>query len=453
MPVIIHGATVIRCDNQTGMTHDSAVAIDGDRIIDVGDSAAMLGRYSGFERIDGTGKAIMPGLINSHTHLVLTAMRGTIEDYSGEVIYGYMGPITFAMTPQERSAMARLGCLEAIRSGTTTVSDSSRFVGTYADAVIGSGLRVVFSELAADAVNLDMADGKYRYERDWGEQYLERTNELIDRYHKSENGRVECQVAAHAPDNCSEWMLRQLLDIAQKHGLRRNIHLAQSLAELQQVQRMSGKTSVNYLLDNGWLDSDLTGAHWTYCDEADIAILAKQGVHMAHCPANSSRRGPHGVKAGYAYDSGVNIALGTDNMTEDMFRAMQFGIVIHRGSHGGGTNPSPQTILDCATRNGATALGRLADLGSIEAGKKADLTMVDFNHARMRPINNALSNLVHYADPGVVDSVIVDGRFVMQGGKVLTLDESEVLAEAEIATTRAWERLLAGNGKLTSLRT
>jgi 5-methylthioadenosine/S-adenosylhomocysteine deaminase len=216
---------------------------------------------------------------------------------------------------------------------------------------------------------------------------------------------------------------------------------------------MSGKTSVNYLLDNGWLDSDLTGAHWTYCDEADIDILAKHGVHMAHCPANSSRRGPHRVKAGYAYDSGVNIAFGTDNMTEDMFRAMQFGIVVHRGSHGGGTDPSPQTILDCATRNGAAALGRSADLGSIEAGKKADLTIVDFNHARMRPINNAISNLVHYADPGVVDSVIVDGRFVMQAGKVLTMDESAVLAEAEIATAQAWERLLAGNKTLVSLRT
>lgn len=452
MAFIIHSTTIASCDAESRVLRDAAIAVENDRILDVGDSAGLLAKYPGFERIDGNGKAVVPGFINSHTHLVLTVMRGTIEDYSGEVIYGYMGPITFIMTPQERAAMARLGCLEAIRSGTTTVSDSSRFVGTYADAVVDSGLRVVFSELAADALNLEMARGSYRYDRDWGQQYLQRTHELIERYHGAEQGRVECQVAAHAPDNCSPWMLRELMDIASKHGLRRNIHLAQSAAELEQVKKMSGKTSVGYLLENGWLDSHLTGAHWSFCDEADIAVLADKGVHMAHCPANSSRRGPHRVKAGLALDSGINIALGTDNMTEDMFRAMQFGIVIHRGSHGGGTQPGPQSVLDGATRNGAVALGRLADLGSVEAGKKADFTVIGLNHARMRPVNNLVSNLVHYADPGVVDAVVVDGRFLMRDAKVLSMDEAQVLEQAEQATAQAWQRLLAANPKLPTLR-
>src|SRR5690606_18308186 len=208
-----------------------------------------------------------------------------------------------------------------------------------------------------------------------------------------------------------------------------------------------------YLRKNGWLTPELIAAHWTHCDEEDIKTLAAHGVHMAHCPANSSRRGPHKVMAGLASDSGINIAFGTDNMTEDMFRAMQFGIVIHRGSYGGGTTPTPQSILDCATRNGADALGRLADLGSVEAGKKADLTILDFNHARMRPMNNAVSNIVHYADPGVVSSVMVNGRFLMRDGKVLVMDEAQVLADAEIAAEQSWSRLLAENSKLKTLRT
>ncbi|MGG4604350.1 amidohydrolase family protein [Paenalcaligenes sp. Me131] len=452
MAYVIHGATLVQCDQQGSIINDGAVAVVDGKIAAVGTSDDILARYPNLERVDATGKALLPGFINSHTHLVLTVMRGTIEDYMGEVIYGYMGPITFIMTPEERAAMAKLGALEALRSGTTTVSDSSRFVGSYADEVVNTGLRVVFSELGADAHNLKMATGEYHYDRDWGQQYLDRTEALIERYHGAEGGRIHCQVASHAPDNCSPWMLKELLAIAHKHDVKRNVHLAQSRAELKQIHQLTGKTSVGYLLDNGWLDTDLTAAHWSHCTEEDIDVLARQGVHMAHCPANSSRRGPHQVKVGYAMKQGVNIAFGTDNMTEDMFKAMQFGIVVHRGSAGGGVTPQPQEILDCATRNGAKALGRLNELGSIEEGKLADLTFISLEHARMRPVNQIVSNIVHYADPGVVDSVMVGGKFLMRDGKVLSMNESDVLEQAEQATAQAWERLLASNAALPSLR-
>jgi 5-methylthioadenosine/S-adenosylhomocysteine deaminase len=449
--MIIDNAIIIRCDGDSSVINGS-VAISCGRIHDIGDSTELKNKYNSFEVIDASGKVLIPGFINSHTHLVLTVMRGTIEDIPGEVIYRYMGPITLAMTPEERSAMVKLGCLEAIRSGTTTVSDSSRYVGTYADTVVQSGMRVVLSELAVDAVNQDMAQGEYRYDRSWGQEYLNRTRDLIEKYHGAEDGRVECQVAAHAPDNCSPWMLRQLLDIAEKNGLRRNIHLAQSLMELEQVRRMSGHGSVEYLRENGWLDSSLIAAHWSHCSEEDIALLADHGVHMAHCPANSSRRGPHRAKVGVVEDAGINIAFGTDNMTEDMFRAMHFGIVVHRGSRGGGIVPSPQKILNCATRNGALALDRLKDIGTIEIGKMADLTIVDFNQPRLRPINNPVSSLVHYADPGAVHSVMVQGNFIMRAGKVLTMDEAEVMSNAEAAAAAAWNRLLASNPGLQDLR-
>lgn len=448
---IIDNAIIISCDDDSSVFNGSVAISDG-VIKDIGTSEAIKLRYGNFEIIDAFGKVLIPGFINSHTHLVLTVMRGTIEDIPGEVIYRYMGPITLAMTPEERAAMVKLGCLEAIRSGTTTVSDSSRFVGTYADTVVQSGMRVVLSELAVDAVNQNMAHGEYRYDRSWGQEYLDRTRDLIEKYHGAENGRVECQVAAHAPDNCSPWMLRQLLDMSEQYGLRRNIHLAQSLMELEQVRQMSGHGSVEYLRENGWLDSSLIAAHWSHCSEEDIAILAEHGVHMAHCPANSSRSGPHRAKVGLVEDAGINIAFGTDNMTEDMFRAMHFGIVVHRGSRGGGIVPSPQRILNCATRNGAVALDKLKDIGTVEIGKVADLTLVDFNQPRLRPINNPVSTLVHYADPGAVHSVMVKGEFIMRDGKVLTMDEADVISAAETATTAAWDRLLEKNPGLRDLR-
>jgi 5-methylthioadenosine/S-adenosylhomocysteine deaminase len=140
-------------------------------------------------------------------------------------------------------------------------------------------------------------------------------------------------------------------------------------------------------------------------------------------------------------DAGVNIALATDNMTEDMFQAMTIGSIVHRGSRGGGICPAPQEILDGVTRNGALSLGRLDELGSLEAGKKADITVIDLDNPSLRPAINLVSNIVHYGHPGIVDSVMVDGEFVMRDRKVLCMNEREVVEAAQAAVEGAWRRL------------
>ena len=159
---------------------------------------------------------------------------------------------------------------------------------------------------------------------------------------------------------------------------------------------------------------------------------------MAHCPANSSRRGPHTALIGLIRDAGVNIAIGTDNMTEDMFQAMKIGMIVHRGGRGrekeGGVDPQPQAMLDAITRSAARSVGAQAEIGSIELGKKADLTLLDLNMPSMRPIIRLVANVVHYGHPGIVHSVMADGVFLMRDRKVLTLDEPALLQEAQLAT-------------------
>lgn len=445
MDLLITDTTVVACDDARGVRENAGVLIRGDRIAAVGDSAALEAAHPGAPRWSGRGKAVLPGLINAHNHTVLTVLRGTVEDMSGDAVYGYMVPISYAMTPGERAAMARLGCLEALRSGCTTLVENFRHVPTYAGAIADIGLRLVLSENAADAITTRVRAGEYNYDRAWGTEFLERATALIERFHDTRNGRVTCQAAAHATDNCSPWMLGQLMDIARNHKLTRTIHLAQSAGEVAQVRAHSGLTPASYLDREGWLGPDLVGAHWTFCTDEDIDLLAARGVHMAHCPANSSRRGPHRVKADRIRDRGVNIAFGTDNMTEDMFQAMRIGLIVHRGAYGGGVKPAPQAALDAATRNGAASIGRLADLGSIEAGKKADLTVLDLSQPCLRPVISLVSNIVHYAHPGAVDSVIVDGAFLMRESKVLCLDEAAVLRDAEAAARSAWRRLLEKN--------
>ena len=450
---LITGATVLTQDDHRTILSDGAVAVTGDRIAAVGPSAELAGRFPDAEVVDGRGKAVLPGFINSHTHAVLLVLRGTVEDMSGDAIFGYMTPISFAMTDGERRALARLGCLEALRSGTTTMVEPFRFIPGYAAGMVETGLRLWLSENGADALTLKIRHGVYEYDRGFGQEFLDRINDGIAAFHDTERGRVNCQVAAHAPDVCSPWMLERLNDIARTHGLRRTVHLAQSPGEVRQVRTAHDRTPAEYLGDNDWLADDVVAAHWTYCTDADVELLAEHGVHMAHCPANSSRRGPHAAPTGAIQRAGVNIALGTDNMTEDMFQAMKIGSIVHRGglrgvTGGGGVDPSPQATLDAATRNGALALGRLHDLGTLEAGRKADLTILDLNQAHLRPIINLVSSIVHYGHPGAVEAVMVDGRFLMRSGRVLCMDEADVIAEAQEATRAAWHRLHETSGDI-----
>lgn len=449
MNLLITDTTIVTCDDERRIIERGAIAIIGDRIAAIGETAALEQAYPDCERISGRGLAVLPGFVNAHTHTVLTALRGTVEDWDGEIIYRYMSPVSYTMSDHERAVMASLGCLEAIRSGATMLVDPFRHVPSYAGAMADTGLRLWLSESCADIDTRKIRFGEYGIDEAFGQGFLDRTQMLIEGWNGARNGRVNCQVAAHAPDNCSPAMLRKLKDLAEHHGLTRTCHLAQSPGEIAAVKAAHGLTPAGYLDREGFLGPDLTCAHWTYCTPADIALLAERGVQMAHNPANSSRKGPHTVAIGLIRDAGVNIALGTDNMTEDLFHALKIGLILHRGGRGrdteGGIDPQPQDMLDMITRNGARSVGAQDQIGSLEAGKKADLTIIDLNQPVMRPLIRLVSNLVHYGHPGIVHSVIVDGEFVMRDRKVLTIDEQALLDEAQAVTQRVWERMIANN--------
>jgi 5-methylthioadenosine/S-adenosylhomocysteine deaminase len=449
MGLLITDATIVTCDDQRRILMDGSVAIAGDRIAAVGATQDLQRDYPHYERVNGRGLAVLPGLINAHTHTVLTALRGTVEDWDGEIIYRYMSPVSYTMSDHERATMAALGCLEAIHSGTTTLVDPFRHVPSYAGAMADTGLRLWLSESCADIDTRKIRFGHYGVDEAFGQTFLDRTQALIEEWHGARNGRVSCQVAAHAPDNCSPAMLRKLLDLASRHGLTRTSHLAQSPGEVAAVNAIYGLTPAGYLDREGFLGGDLTCAHWTFCTQADIELLAERGVRMVHCPASSSRRGLHKALIGPIRDAGVEIVLGTDNMSEDMFQAMAIGSIVHRTGRGrereNGTSPTAQQILDMVTVNAARSVNAADDIGAIRPGMKADLTVIDLNKPAMRPVIRLLSNVVHYGHPGLVRSVIVDGEFVMRDGKVLTVDEPALLAEAQAVTESVWGRMIEAN--------
>ncbi|MGH7071149.1 MAG: amidohydrolase family protein [Acetobacteraceae bacterium] len=442
---------VVTCDQKRRVLDDAAVAVRGERIAAVGSSSVLEADpgHADLPRIIARGMGIFPGFINAHTHTVLTALRGTVEDWEGDAIYRYMSPISYEMSAEERSVMAALGCVEAIRSGSTTLVDPFRHVAGYAGAMANAGVRLWLSESCADIDTRRIRHGDYTVDAAFGRTFLERAESLIESWHGRCQGRVRCQVAAHAPDNCSPRMLGELRQLAARRGLTRTIHLSQSVGEVAAVQAAHGTTSAAYLDREGFLGPDLVAAHWTFCNQDDIALLAERGVQMAHCPASISRRGMHKALLGLIRDAGVRIALGTDNMSEDIFQAMSFGSIVHRTGRGraeeGGVLPSPQEILDMVTRDAACTVGADAEIGSIEPGKRADLTFVDLDAPVMRPMIRPVSNLVHYGHPGLVRSVMVDGAFVMRDRRILTIDEPGLLRQAQEVTRRVWERMIAAN--------
>ena len=166
---IITNTSVISLEDSDLVLTDAAIAVEQGLIAKIGPSDQVEAQYPNLEKIDGRGKAVLPGFINSHTHTVLLVLRGTVEDMSGDAIFGYMTPISFAMTDDERRALARLGCLEAIRSGSTTVVEPFRFIPGYADGMIDTGLRLYLGENAADVLTLKIRDGVYEFDRGFGQ--------------------------------------------------------------------------------------------------------------------------------------------------------------------------------------------------------------------------------------------------------------------------------------------
>jgi 5-methylthioadenosine/S-adenosylhomocysteine deaminase len=449
MNLLITDTLVQTCDDSGRVVERGAVAIQGNRIAAIGATAELERQFPDLERMNGRGLAVLPGFINAHTHTALTVLRGTVEDWDGNAVYGYMSPVSYEMSDSERTVMVQLGCLEAIRSGCATLVDPFRHLPSYVPAMAATGLRLWVSENCADINTLNIRKGDYSVDRAFGQVFLDRTVQGIEAYHGTHNDRLRCQIAAHAPDNCSPWMLDQLMQISRKHGLTRTVHLAQSMEEVQAVKAAHGLTPAGYLDREGFLGPNLVGAHWSYCTPADVELLAARGTQMVHCPANSSRRGPHVALVGLIRDAGVNIAIGTDNVTEDMFHALKIGLILHRAGRGraleGGVDPQPQALLDGITRNAARSVGALDEIGTIEVGKKADLTLLDLNMPSMRPIIRLASNIVHYGHPGIVHSVITDGEFLMRDRKVVALDEPALLQEAQEVTQRVWQRMMAKN--------
>jgi cytosine/adenosine deaminase-related metal-dependent hydrolase len=448
--VIFSQTTVINVD---AMHHDVALAVEGDRIAAIGPTEQLLKAYPNADVYDARGKALVPGLINCHAHLAATLARGFNEDF------GFPNSARLAVQPnsllqgEEATLMVTVGALEAIRTGTTTIVENSGGIARHAAALARTGLRCVFAESIRDSENVagpmspeGLAKSEPpRFSAKLREQGMQRITELFSKWHGAQQGRISVFPAAALAETSSPELLQSVSAFAEKHDLGYTIHLSQSRAEVDFMVKHHGMRPPAFLAKHGFLGPRLFAAHCRYVDDGDIALLGKSGTIVSHQAGMAANRGViPPIPALRA--AGCPIANGTDNNTNDLFEVMRIALLterIRREDPFPGVRPQPEDMLEDATLGGARAVRQTKFVGSLDVGKKADLLVVDTQRAHLVPAGRFLSAWIHNGQPGDIESVLIDGQFVMRNRKVLTLDESSIIAEADRVGRRIWNQVRA----------
>ena len=441
---IIHDTTVVTGDDASTIARDAAVVVQHGRIAALGPSPALLARYPDAERVDGRGRAVFPGFANTHTHLPRVLARGIYEDLSpphAPPFTGGLAPLPLPrLTPDEERVMALLGALEAIRSGTTLLLEEGESLDRYAGALVDTGLRLVLCERAWDRANASVGQpGPFEQAMRLGDAGLERIRALHARWHGAGDGRVATGLAAWAPDMCSPKLVRRLRTLQGQLDVLASVHLNQMWGEVAAVKDQHGLLPTEYLAREGFLSERLVAAHCRCMSAEEERSLGAARVAVAVNPAIAARRGL-AARIDELERAGCLIALGTDNMAEDMVEVMRTALFMERVRRQDGRHPTPEQALAWAARNGYRALG-VADGGWLAAGNRADLILIDLRRPHLVPALRVVSTFVHQGQAGDVEAVMVDGRWLMRDRRVVTLDESAIVDEAAAIARFAWQRL------------
>jgi 5-methylthioadenosine/S-adenosylhomocysteine deaminase len=434
--IIINNGTVMTMNDADDVIFGGSVAIDGDRIVDVGPAADVAARQSadGARVIDATDKIVLPGLVDLHYH---TALGKGWSDHLP--LWEYLDtcwyPIIRALDPEAAYWAALASYSESIKCGVTTVNDMYRQLIALADAAEEIGIRAVLSN--------DIADDEHDLDT------LEDNKEAYQAKHGSANGRVEVYVGIEWLPLASEGLLRDSRALADELGTGIHIHLNESLTEVENSKERFGRRPTEVAYDCGILFDRCIAAHCVWLSDAEIALMRETGTQISHNPASNAKLGNGIARVPEMLAAGINVGLGHDaaecNNSRDAFETMKFASLIHRANR---VDPSLQQAPDVvrmATRNGAAALGH--DTGELSKGKKADVILVDTLNQMFTPLmpeNKAhlYSHLVFAANGSAVHTTIVDGKVVYDDRNFTTIDEQKVLREANDAFRRVLDRMV-----------
>lgn len=443
LDIVIDGATVLTASEDQPVIEDAVVGIRQGRLALVTERASLKNIPQAHTCIDGRGRVVTPGLVNVHTHAILTMVRGVAEDMGFAPAYTPGVPHGHDVTPDEAFALARLGAVEALLFGSTLINDSYVHADVTLPAMGEIGMRAYGCGRIHDVDFSRVHEQIWEHRDEIGEKTLGEAEELAERWHGAMDGRLGVHLAAHAPDTCSRPLLEKVRDAAERHGLGVNTHLAQSTIEVERIRERDGMSPAELLDDIGLLNERLIAAHCLFLDEDDIARVGAAGINVAHIPKGNAGGGTAAPTSRLRRE-GAHIALATDNMHADMVEVMRWGLNIGRLQEGRVTDFwQPENVFEMATIGGARAMGLADQIGSLETGKKADLVIFNFEQIHLTPATDPLGNLVHVGQGRDVETVIVDGRVVVEAGRAILVDQDEVCLAAAKAAKDLWERARA----------
>jgi len=430
--ILIEHAVVVSMDAERRIFRDGSVLVDGRDVVQIGRAADVRPPRPPDRVIDGRNRLVLPGFVNTHVHLSEHMNRGVMADEIAVDRYmaDWLIPLYSAMTPEDEACAATLACLEMIRTGTTTFCEAGTLfdVGAVADAVARLGMRAVLGRWTWDMAG---ARGRMRYSTD---EALRRNDEMIAAVKDRGDGRIAAWPLLLGFGTCSEELIRGAHALADKHGTGWGMmHLA------SHPSRKTNDTMPLATLDAlGVLDARTKLTHMVYVSAGDIALLARRGVHVVHCPTAALKHtkglGEHG-RFPEMLAAGVGVSLGGDSGNGsnhfDMLRLMHVTALVSKDARLDTRVMPPETVLEMATVHGAAALGLGREVGSLEPGKRADLVMFDLDTPEWRPLVDPVNSLVYAASGASVRTVMIDGRVVLDDGRITTIDETAVYRRIE----------------------
>ena len=447
--ILIRGGTIITLDPQRRILKDGAVLIEGTDIAYVGKLSALTTRARVGRVIDASGKLVLPGLINTHMHLEYSGIdRGIGDDLPLQAF------VTERVRPSEAVATADdvyistlLSCLEMIRTGTTCVCDTGGYQPEIvAKALVESGMRAT---VAHGSVDVSPPERPLLGSQNMTtEENLSRSEDLIRKWHGAAADRIRVRCGIRILPNASRELILGLDRISRMHGVGVNIHLSDTEEVVETARRMRGCTEIEYLDRLGVLDSRWMGVHMIWLSDHEVEIVRNRNMMVSHCPGAALHLGFGCTRAGRFAEmaaKGVTIALSQDSATAnnslDMFRSMNL-VSIHKDMHADPTVFPPEKVLEMATIDGAKALLWEDKIGSLEPGKKADLILIDVTGANWVPMHefSIVPNLVYSGDGRDVETVIIDGRIVMEKRRIKTIDAEAVLQKGQLASEELQKR-------------
>lgn len=431
MRTLLKGADILlRKENGYETLHGAYLGVDEAKIDYIGEEKPE--KAYDLEK-DMSGRLLAPGLINCHSHIAMTLMRGIgsglpLQDWLFKAIF----PIEDKLVREDIAAASRFALIEMIAGGTTSFSDMYFFPEETVWAVEEAGIKANLNRC------VQCFDENQTVEQN---TQIPQSVELFEKYHNAENGRIRIDFSIHAEYTCKPHIVRAYSELCKAHGGRMHIHLSETQREVDECIARYGKSPVAWFEELGTLDSPTAAAHCVAVSDEDIAILKRYGVNVIHNPTSNLKLGSGFAPVRKLMDAGINLALGTDgaasNNNLDMFEEMHLADIMPCGYRHDPTEVSSAEVLDMATVNGARLQGR-SDTGVLAVGKKADIIALDLDKPHLYPNFDTPALLTCAAHSSDVVLTMVDGKILYENGEYKTLDREKVFYEARAAVKRLY---------------